>query len=134
MGAKQKEGEAYERKRSHDPQHADRVPPSTWALFRAGVPLGSLTLALVRGRQEWEGLYLPVALDGTADRHALPGGSLGEVGWVRNLRAAGRAQLTRSPSHEGIGVVKLEVREAAHRFSSSFSRTITGAVIPPYWA
>ena len=82
------------------------------ALLRAGLPLGSLTLLSVRGRKSGKISTTPVALveqDGTSFLVA----AFGEVSWVRNLRTAGSAQLTRGRRTEAISVVELEAREAA---------------------
>jgi deazaflavin-dependent oxidoreductase (nitroreductase family) len=82
------------------------------ALLRAGLPFGSLTLLSVRGRKSGKVHTIPVALveqDGTSFLVA----AFGEVNWVRNLRAAGQAQLTHRRHTEVIGVVELGEAEAA---------------------
>jgi len=102
------------------------------ALLGAGVPLGSLTLLSVRGRKSGKIYTIPVALverDGTRFLVA----TFGEVGWVRNLRAAGRAQLTRGRRTEGIGVVELEVREAAPILKQFLTSYHLVPFIPPYF-
>jgi len=102
------------------------------ALLRAGVPLGSLTLLSVRGRKSGKISTTPVALverDGTRFLVA----AFGEVGWVRNLRAAGRAQLTRGRCSEAIGVVELEARDAAPILKQFLTSYQMVPFLPPYF-
>ncbi len=54
----------------------------------------------------------PVALV-ERDRTRFLVAAFGEVGWVRNLRAAGSAQFTRGQRTEASGVIELGTREAA---------------------
>lgn len=102
------------------------------ALLRAGFPLGSLTLLSVRGRKSGKIYTTPVALverDGTSFLVA----AFGEVNWVRNLRAASRAQLTRGRRTEAIRVVELEAREAAPILKQFLTSYQMVPFIPPYF-
>jgi deazaflavin-dependent oxidoreductase (nitroreductase family) len=102
------------------------------ALLRAGMPLGSLTLLSVRGRKSGKMYTTPVALverDGTSFLVA----AFGEVSWVRNLRAASSAQLTRGRRTEVIGVAELETREAAPILKQFLTSYRMVPFIPPYF-
>ncbi len=84
----------------------------TRALLRAGVKLGTMSLLTVRGRtsgQPHTVLVLPVEQDG--ERWLVA--PYGAVQWVRNIRAAGTATLTRGRRSEAISVRELEAKEAA---------------------
>src|SRR5882724_2935701 len=102
------------------------------ALLSAGLPFGPLTLLSVRGRKSGRIYTIPVALverDGIRWLVA----AFGVVSWVCNLRAAGGAQLMRGRHTEAIGVVELEVAEAApilKQFLGSFQMV---PFIPPYF-
>ncbi len=102
------------------------------ALLRAGLPLGSLTLFSVRGRKSGKISTTPVALveqDGTRFLVA----AFGEVSWVRNLRTAGSAQLTRGRRTEVISVVELEAREAAPILKQFLTSYHLVPFLPPYF-
>lgn len=59
--------------------------------------------------------------------------AFGEVNWVRNLRAAGRAQLTRRHRTEAIGVVELGNREAAPILKQFLGESQRISFIKPYF-
>ena len=103
------------------------------ALLRAGLPFGSLTLLSVRGRKSGKVHTIPVALVEQNDTRWLVA-AFGEVSWVRNLRAAGRAQLTRGRRTEAIGVVELEAREAAPLLKQFLTSYQMVPFLPPYFA
>jgi len=92
---------------------ADRMGAAlTTALLRAGVKLGTMSLLTVRGRKSGQPhtvLVLLVEQDG--ERWLVA--PYGVVQWVRNIRAAGTATLTRSRRSEAISVTELPAREAA---------------------
>jgi deazaflavin-dependent oxidoreductase (nitroreductase family) len=92
---------------------ADRMTAAlTRMLLRAGVKLGKMSLLTVRGRKSGQPhtvLVLPVEHDG--ERFLVA--PYGVVQWVRNLRAAGTATLTRGRCSETFTVRELEAREAA---------------------
>src|SRR5262245_47401259 len=62
-------------------------------LLGAGVPLGPNALITVRGRKSGQPRTTPLALIQASGRRWV-WAPWGEVQWVRNLRAAGRATLT----------------------------------------
>jgi deazaflavin-dependent oxidoreductase (nitroreductase family) len=77
-----------------------------------GVPLGPMTLLTVRGRKSGEPRTTPVAIT-EQDRQRIIVGTFGDVNWVRNLRAAGEATLTRGRRSERVTVRELSAEEAA---------------------
>lgn len=82
------------------------------ALVRAGLPMGTTSLLTVRGRKSGQPhtvVVLLVELDGQRWLVA----PYGEVQWVRNIRAAGTAILTRGRRSETISVTELPAHEAA---------------------
>ena len=89
----------------------------TTALLRAGVKLVGLGnypmyLLTVRGRTSGQPRTVPIVVierDGT--RYL--GAPFGVVDWVRNLRAAGEAVLTRGRRSETVSAIELPPREAA---------------------
>src|SRR5215469_10340277 len=88
------------------------VRASNWIverLMRAGVKFGPsrfpFVLLTVRGRKSGQPRTTPVV---TAEYHSKRYliGTFGNVNWVRNLRAAGEATLTRGRRAESIPVVE----------------------------
>lgn len=92
---------------------ADRMAAAlTMTLLRAGIKLGTMSLLTVRGRKSGEPhtvLVLLVEQDGQRWLVA----PYGVVQWVRNLRAAGTATLTRGRRSEAIAVTELPAQQAA---------------------
>ncbi|HEU5198693.1 MAG TPA: nitroreductase family deazaflavin-dependent oxidoreductase [Ktedonobacterales bacterium] len=81
-------------------------------LLRAGVKIGPMVLLTVRGRKSGQPRTTPVALGERNGQRVLVG-TFGNVNWVRNLRAAGEATLTRRRRSEEITVRELPPEEAA---------------------
>ena len=82
------------------------------ALLRRGVKMGGNTLLTVPGRKSGQPRTTPVTiLEWNGERWLQS--PFGEVNWVRNLRAAGGATLTRGRRVEPISVVALSPAEAA---------------------
>jgi deazaflavin-dependent oxidoreductase (nitroreductase family) len=102
------------------------------ALLRAGLPFGSLTLLSVRGRKSGKIHTIPVALVERSGTRWLVA-AFGEVSWVRNLRAAGQAQLIRGSRTEAIGVVELEAQEAVPILKQFLTSYQMVPFIPPYF-
>jgi deazaflavin-dependent oxidoreductase (nitroreductase family) len=102
------------------------------ALLRTGLPFGSLTLLSVRGRKSGKVHTTPVALVKQESTSFLVA-AFGEVNWVRNLRAAGSAQLTRGRRTEAISVVELETREAAPILKQFLTSYRMVPFLPPYF-
>jgi len=81
-------------------------------LQRAGVNMGTMSLLTVRGRKSGQPHTVPVILV-EQDGHRFLVAPYGVVQWVRNLRAAGTATLTRGRRPEAISVAELPTGEAA---------------------
>src|SRR5712692_7403242 len=92
---------------------ADRIGDALFrALLRAGVTMGTMSLLTVRGRTSGQPHTVPVILVEKDNQRWLVA-PYGVVQWVRNLRAAGTATLTRGRRSETIAVSELPAREAA---------------------
>jgi deazaflavin-dependent oxidoreductase (nitroreductase family) len=82
------------------------------ALLRAGVKMGNMTLLPVRGRKSGQPRTTPVMLTEQNGQRWLVS-FYGQVNWIRNLRAAGEATLTRGRHTERICAAELSAQEAA---------------------
>jgi deazaflavin-dependent oxidoreductase (nitroreductase family) len=82
------------------------------SLLRSGVKLGRMALLTVPGRKSGLARTTPVAVIEQAGRRYLAS-PYGEVNWVRNLRAAGRATLSHGRHSETISAVELPAAAAA---------------------
>lgn len=89
-------------------------------------------LLSVRGRKSGKVFTTPVAVVKREGSRWLVA-AFGEVSWVRNLRAAGQAQLTRGSRTEAIGVVELEAQEAAPILKQFLTSYQMVPFIPPYF-
>ena len=85
--------------------------PISRLLIAAGVPMGPNVLITVRGRKTGLPRTTPVTIIENAGRRGLIS-PFGEVNWVRNLRAAGRATITVGRRKEEVTAVELEPTEA----------------------
>jgi deazaflavin-dependent oxidoreductase (nitroreductase family) len=81
-------------------------------LLRAGVKISINALLTVRGRKSGQPRTTPLAVVELKGQRYLIA-AFGIVDWVRNLRAAGAATLTRGRRSEAITVVELPPGEAA---------------------
>jgi deazaflavin-dependent oxidoreductase (nitroreductase family) len=81
-------------------------------LLRLGLGPGETYLLTVAGRRSGEPRSTPVTLVEEGGRRWLVA-PYGEVAWVRNLRAAGRATLSRGGRTEAIAVREITAAEAA---------------------
>ncbi len=96
------------------------------------MPVGPSVLLSVRGRKSGKIYTIPVALvENSGTRWLIA--AFGEVNWVRNLRAAGQAHLTRRRRTEAIGVVELEAREAAPILKQFLRESQRVSFIKPYF-
>jgi deazaflavin-dependent oxidoreductase (nitroreductase family) len=101
-------------------------------LVRLGLPVGPAVLLSVQGRRSGKMYTIPIELVEYGGARYLVAG-FGEVNWVRNLRAAGRAQLTRRRRIEAIGVVELGAREAAPILKQYLRDSQGVSFIKPYF-
>ncbi len=109
---------------------ADRIGDALFiALLRAGVTMGTMSLLTVRGRKSGQPHTVPVLLvEQDGERFLVA--PYGIVQWVRNLRAAGTATLTRGRRSLVISVTELQAREAAPVLKEYLSRV---RVVRPYF-
>ncbi len=82
------------------------------ALLRAGIRIHTVSLLTVRGRKSGQPHTVPVTLVEQGGQRWLVA-PYGAVQWVRNLRVAGTATLTRGRRSEAITVTELPAQEAA---------------------
>jgi len=80
--------------------------PLTRRLLRLGMPMGPNVLLTVRGRTSGEPRTAPVAIV-EIDGHRYVIAAYGEVQWVRNLRAAGEADIQIHGGTEHVTAVEL---------------------------
>ncbi len=100
------------------------------AWLRLGLPLGPMILLTVTGRKSGEPRTTPVGLFEVDGRRYLLS-TFGEVNWVRNLRAAGRARLTRGRTQEPVGAVELSPEAAAPIMQGAFAPYLASAAMRP---
>ena len=94
----------------HAPRHVSLFNPFTRFLLGAGVPLGFNGLLTVRGRTSGEPRTTPVAIIARDGRRWI-WAPWGDVHWVRNLRAAGRATITVRRRAEEVTASELDPAE-----------------------
>jgi deazaflavin-dependent oxidoreductase (nitroreductase family) len=85
--------------------------PIARLLLAAGVPMGPDVLITVRGRRTGLPRTTPVTICESSGRRGLIS-PFGEVNWVRNLRAAGRATITVGRRREEVTAIELAPAEA----------------------
>lgn len=100
----------------------------TRRMLRAGMPMGPNTLLTVRGRTSGEPRSAPVAVAPIDGRRYVIG-AYGDVNWVRNLRAAGEADIKTPAGLEHVRAHELD-RDEATEF---FAKTLTGYVAHFPW-
>lgn len=101
-------------------------------MLYAGVPMGPLKLLSVRGRKSGKEYTTPVALVVKGDERWIVA-AFGEVGWVRNIRAVGQAELKQGQKTEIIHVTELNHKEAASILKTFLRRFGIVPFIPPYF-
>ena len=92
--------------------------PLTRALLRVGLPMGPNVLMTVRGRASGEPRTAPVAVAEIDGRRYVIG-AYGEVHWVRNLRAAGAADLHIHGRIEHVRATELDQSQATTFFGET---------------
>ncbi len=91
-------------------------------LLRAGIRIGNMTLLTVRGRKSGQPRTTPLWLSEHDGQRWLVC-PYGQAQWVRNLRAAGEATLTRGRRTEHVYAVELSPQEAAPLLKISLAET-----------
>jgi len=104
--------------------------PIASALLRRGVKMGTNTLLTVPGRKSGLPRTTPVTVIEHGGRRYLQS-PFGEADWVRNLRAADTATLTRGRHTETISAIELTAEEAAPILRSAL--TIAPGLIRAYF-
>jgi deazaflavin-dependent oxidoreductase (nitroreductase family) len=95
---------------SAPPWYVPLFTPLAKLLLRLGVPLGFNGLITILGRKSGEPRTTPVAIIDVSGRRWI-WAPWGEVNWVHNLRAAGRAKITVRGREEEVRAVELDQAE-----------------------
>src|SRR4029078_13504441 len=94
----------------------------TGALLRRGLPMGPNVLMTGRGRRRAEPRTAPVAVPEIDGRRYVIG-AYGDVNWVRNLRAAGEADLNAHGRTEHV---------RAHELDQAAATRVLGETLPTF--
>ena len=121
----------------HVPSLVPILNPMIRRLLRAGLPFGPNVLLTVRGRSSGTPHTFPVAVLEHDGRRFVQS-PFGDVNWVRNLRAAGEAVLSRGDATEEVEAVELPPERAALIFRGALGtaasltdgRAVRGALFP----
>ena len=95
---------------SRVPRSVKLLSPFFQLLLKAGVPQGPNALLTVPGRKTGEPRTTGVTMVEVSGRRWVMG-TFGDVNWVRNLRAAGRATLTVGRRRQEVQAVELNGEE-----------------------
>lgn len=112
------------------PRRVSLFSPVLKAMLAVGVPLGPNGLITIRGRTSGLPRTTPVAIIEVSGRRWI-WAPWGEVHWVRNLRAAGRATITVRRRKEEVRPTELDPTERVAFFRDvlgPFARSIPGGV------
>jgi deazaflavin-dependent oxidoreductase (nitroreductase family) len=112
------------------PRQVSLFSPILKLLLEVGVPLGANGLITIRGRSSGLPRTTPVAIIDVSGRRWV-WAPWGDVHWVRNLRAAGRATITVRRRREEISATELDPTERIGFFRDvlgPFARSIPGGV------
>lgn len=81
-------------------------------LLTIGLPVGDMALISIRGRRSGQMRTTPVYLGGPKNAHWVVS-PFGEVDWVKNLRRAGEATITRRRRSESVVATEVPPSEAS---------------------
>ena len=112
------------------PPIVHRLQPLVIAALRVGLPVGPNVLMTVSGRKSGLPRTVPVAVL-RADGRDVVFSPFGEVAWVHNLRAAGRAELRRGRRRREVTAVPLTHEEAARCLEIGLGEFMGAPVIGP---
>jgi deazaflavin-dependent oxidoreductase (nitroreductase family) len=121
---------AYVDSAARVPRHISLFSPLLQALLKAGLPVGPNALITIRGRKSGEPRTAGVAVIEVDGRRWI-WAPWGEVNWVRNLRAAGRATLTKRGREEDVTATELDTNERVRFFRDvlgPFAKSIPGGI------
>ena len=108
--------------RTHLPRRVRFFSPILKFLLVAGIPIGPNGLVTIRGRKSGLPRTTPLAIIEVGGRRWV-WAPWGEVQWVRNLRAAGRATITVRGRKEEVRATELDEAERV-----TFFRDVLGSV------
>jgi deazaflavin-dependent oxidoreductase (nitroreductase family) len=112
------------------PRHVSLFSSVIQAMLGAGLPVGPNALITIPGRKTGEPRTAGVAIIEVSGRRWI-WAPWGEVNWVRNLRAAGRATLTKRGQTEEVRATELNPAERVRFFRDvlgPFAKSIPGGV------
>jgi deazaflavin-dependent oxidoreductase (nitroreductase family) len=112
------------------PRHISLFSPLLQAVLKAGLPVGPNALITIRGRKSGQPRTAGIAVIEVGGRRWI-WAPWGDVNWVRNLRAAGRATLTRRGRQEEVSAIELGPEERVAFFRDilgPFARSIPGGM------
>ena len=112
------------------PRSVSLFSPILQFLLKRGVPLGANGLITIRGRSSGQPRTTAVAII-EVDGRRWVWAPWGDVHWVRNLRAAGRATITVRRRKEEVRATELDAAERVAFFRDvlgPFARTLRGGV------
>ena len=89
------------------PRYVSLFSPLLKSVLAAGIPLGPNGLLTIRGRKSGLPRTTPVAIIGVSGRRWI-WAPWGDVHWVRNLRAAGRATIRKRGRAEEVNATELD--------------------------
>jgi deazaflavin-dependent oxidoreductase (nitroreductase family) len=112
------------------PSIVHRLQPLVNAALRIGIPMGPNVLMCIRGRKSGLPRTVPVAIL-RSDGRDVVFSPFGEVAWVHNLRAAGRAEIRRGRRRRLVTAVELAPDEAARCLETGLGEFIGVPVIGP---
>jgi deazaflavin-dependent oxidoreductase (nitroreductase family) len=113
-------------RRRRAPRWVRMFNPVSRSLLAAGAPMGVNALVTIRGRKSGLPRSTPLAIVKVGDRRWI-WAPWGEVDWVRNLRAAGRATITRHGQDEDVTATELDAAQRVAFFRDTlgpYARTI----------
>lgn len=114
---------------AHAPRFVTRLNPIMQRVMGTGLPAGPNVLLTVRGRSSGRPHTFPVALLEAEGRRFVMS-PYGEVNWVRNLRAAGEAVLTRGRETSTVEALELDAMEGGRvlrEATAPYARSWLGA-------
>ena len=107
--------------------------PIARRLLGAGIPMGPNALITTRGRKSGLPRTTPVALVELEGQRWIQS-PFGEVNWVRNLRASGRATLRLGSRQEEVSATELGTDEAATFYAERLGPYFRRIPAPVRWA
>ena len=100
---------------AHVPLQVSLFSPILKLMLSAGIPLGPNALVTIRGRKSGEPRTAAVAIIEISGRRWV-WAPWGEVHWVRNLRAAGRATIRKRHRSEDVTATELDQAQRVEFF------------------